>query len=631
MQNRFGLKDFIFLVLLLGIAASVWLVMVQRDRLWQRLQTIDERIGSIERQIARVEEKLDDGGRVFRGGAEQGAPQVATRDESWARPGVPIEWQEPWSFTNDPRSQPDYAPGGDFTEIFEAQPSKIVPFLSTDVYGRRVIDRVVESMAVYDPVTLELRGQLADAWQSDPEGLWLRVRLNSRARFSDGTPVTAEDVKWTIDEFIRNPQMETERVRSTTDMLDEVRVLDTHVVEVTFKEPLFSNVSSTLSLYVLPKHWYSRFDAADINRSTGMLMGSGMFRLESLDPNRQWTPGTPIVLVRNEQYWGTRAPLETLRFRVVNDDLARLVSFRKGEGDMMLPTSPQLRLIPEQDPEFLEQNDVLEWYNMRSGYSFIAWQCGPRNGRLTPFSDARVRRAMTHLFDRERMIRDVWEGVGKVATGPSNSESLSHNPDIEPWPYSIERAVELLAEAGWRRDATGTMRNEAGEAFVFEFTRSQSGEVAERISTYVRDQCARVGIRCNVRIVDWSIYSEILKARDFDSLIMAWSPSAPESDPRQIFHSAAITDQGDNFVQWANPEADRLIETGRRELDITTRQRIWHELEALLHEEQPYTFMREAPWARFISRDVGNVQTYRTGLEPWEFFRHSGSSASAAN
>lgn len=628
MQNRFGLKDFIFLVLLIAIAVSVWLTMVQRDRLWGRVLTIDDRIGSIERQVARVEEKLDTR-PVFVDSASSGgagSPRVS-RDESWARPGVPIEWQAPYTFANDPRSATDYAPGGDFTEIFEAQPSKIVPFLSTDVYGRRVIDRVCEPLATYDPETLELRGVLADAWQADPAGLWLRVRINSRARFSDGTPVTAEDVRWTVEEFIRNPQMETERVRSTIDMFDKVIALDTSVVEFTFKEPLFSNVSSALALYVLPAHFYSRFDAADINSSTGLLVGSGMYRLESVDRDRQWTPGTPIVIVRNEQYWGHRAPLASLRFRTVTDDLARLQSYRKGEGDMILPSSSQLRLVPKDDPQFLDENAVFEWYNMRSGYSFIAWQCGPRNNKLTPFADPRVRRAMTHLLDREVMIRDIWEGVGRVATGPSNSDSFSHNPDLEPWPYDLDTARALLAEAGWRPDSAGIMRNDAGEAFEFQFTRSQGGEAAERLSTYIRDQCARIGIRCRVHIVDWSIISQILKSRDFDALVMSWSPNAPESDPRQVFHSAAITDQGDNFVQWAHPDADRLIEAGRRELVDERRYKIWHELEALIHEEQPYTFLRESPWARFIRRDVGNVHTYRTGLEPWEFFRLPGFTA----
>jgi len=627
MQNHFGLKDFIFLVLLLGIALSVWLVMIQRDRIWERLLVIDERVGLIEQQISRVEEKLDTGDfRVGIGSGGMGGPgQTDARDESWARPDVEIVWQKPWTFSNDPAADPNFdrrLVGGEFTEIFEAQPATVVPYLSTDVYGRRVIDRVAESMAVYDPKTLELRGVLADAWQVDPDGLWLRVRLNSRARFSDGQPVTAEDVRWTIEDYIRNPQLETERTRSTTDQLDEVRVLGERVVEFTFKEAVYTNVSATLLLYVLPKHFYSQFEANAINNSTGLLMGSGMYRMSTLDRDRQWTPATDLILVRNEQYWGTRPLLRNLRFRTINDDLSRLVAYRAGEGDMILPTSPQFRLVPQQDPTFLEWTKALEWYNIRSGYSFIAWQCGPRNGRLTPFADARVRRAMVHLLDREQMIRDIWEGIGKVSSQPATSEALSFNAEIEPWPYSLEEATRLLAEAGWTRERDDQLlRHADGRVFEFEFTRSQGGEVAERIAAYIRDQCARVGIRCNVRIVDWSVYREILNARDFDSLIMAWSPGSPESDPRQIFHSAAISGQGDNFVQWNNPRADELIEAGRRELDQEKRLAIWHELAELIHEEQPYAFLRESPWVRFIRRDVANVHPYATGLEPWEFFR----------
>ncbi|MCA9284465.1 MAG: hypothetical protein KDA22_04575 [Phycisphaerales bacterium] len=629
MQNKFGLKDFVFLVLLLAVGVSVWLSMYQSDQHWTRMRSMESSIAELERHLARVEDKLEQGVQVSQAAATTSAAPVA-RDASWARAGVPIQWQEPWTFSSDPRKQPKFAPGGTFTEIFEAQPPKLVPFLSTDVYGRRVIDRVAEPLGAYDPETLAFRGVLADAWQLDPEGKWIRVHIDPRARFSDSVPVTAEDVRWTFKEYIQNPLIEAERARSTLDQVKDVKVVDDRTVEFEFSEPLFTNLDYTLGTYILPKHYYSRFEPAAINKSTGLLMGSGPFKIASLDPERQWAPGEDLTIVRNEQYWGDKPVLDALRFKVVNDDLARLTAYEAGEGDMILPSSVQFQRKAK-DPVWSSENQMLKWINMRSSYAFIAWQCGPRNGKLTPFHDKRVRQAMTLALDRERMVRDIWEGLGEVATGPNNSQSPANNPAIKPWPYDLERAKALLAEAGWKPDEQGILRNADGEAFEFEFTRSSGGEVVERTSTYIKDQCAKLGIKCNVRIVDWSVYSQILKTRDFDALIMSWSASAPESDPKQIFHSDSIADQGDNFIQWSNPEADRLIDAGRRELDTAKRQRIWHELHAVMHEEQPYTFVIDAPWKRIVRKRIGNVQMHRSGLEPWEFFVIPGAAATATS
>jgi peptide/nickel transport system substrate-binding protein len=135
----------------------------------------------------------------------------------------------------------------------------------------------------------------------------------------------------------------------------------------------------------------------------------------------------------------------------------------------------------------------------------------------------------------------------------------------------------------------------------------------------------------STRPVDWSRYQELLKLRDFDAITMGWGMNAPESDPRQIWHSESTKEGGDNFVQWKSVEADRLIEKGRRTMDEAERMLVWRELEAVIADEQPYTFVRISPWLRFVKREFGNVQTYRTGLEPQEFFKSSATPTPAAN
>jgi peptide/nickel transport system substrate-binding protein len=655
MEHRFGFKDLIVLVLLVVIGVSVWLSMVQKNRDWKELQRIATQVDEMGRrveQIAATEAMLSDrigelrtliesrpmvaapAGADATGGA--GRPQASAagaRDESWARPGVPIEWFEEPSLTTDPRSKPGFSIGGEFFEVFEAQPPKIVPYIAEDVYSRRVFERVVEPLGEFDPNTLKPRGVLAQAWQMDPKGLWLRVRLHPTATFSDGTPVTSEDLRWTVQDFVFNPLVEAVRTRSTMDHIADVKIIDQHSVEFVFNKSLFTNLTYTVGLSVLPKHYYSRFEPGQINQATGLLMGSGQFRLATNDPEQQWTPPNDIVLVRNDRYWARngRSPLASLRFRAVSDDLSRLTAYRKGECSMIMPTSPQFNAVVK-EPGWDEENWSLNWNNMRAGYSFIAWQCGPRAGRkTTPFADKRVRQAMTLLLDRERMIRDIWDGIGVVAMTSVNPDSPASPPGLTPWKHDPDAAAKLLAEAGWKdRDGNGVLENEKGEEFEFEFTRSAGGETAERLSKFIKDACTKAGIRCNVRVVDWAGIADILKSRDFDALTMGWGANAPESDPKQIFHSDSIREGGDNFVQWASPAADAAIDRIRTTIDIDERMKAWHEFGRILHEEQPYTFVRVVPWLRFVRREFGNVNTYRSGLYPAEFFRVGAASPTPA-
>ena len=614
MNNRFGFKDFIQIVLAGAVLVLVWMSMLQRDREWVLQRDILEKLGAIEKKLA--------SGVVASAPVREGGSTVpAQRDASWARAGVPIEWQEPWGFASDPSSQPGFAEGGEFTEIFEGQPPKITPNIASDVYGRRVIDRVCDSLGAYDPRTLKFRGLLASAWQQDPAGMWIRVRLREGLRFSDGEPLTAEDVRWTFDDYIFNPSIEAERVRATLDQIEDVKVIDPLTVEFVFNKALSFNLEYTLGNYILPKHFYSKLQASQINSATGLLMGSGPFKLERLDVENQWAPGQDLVLVRNESHWGPRSPLERMRFKVVADSTSRLAAYQSNEGDMITPTSPQF-VKKTKEPGWGDKNQSLRWVNMRSGYSFICWNEGKNAGRQTPFGDKRVRQAMTLCLDRERMLKDIWEGVGVLSQGPVNPESPVFASEIKPWPFDPERGKALLAEAGWKdRNGDGILENEKGDVFEFEFLRPGSDEISERISTFIKDHYARVGIVMKVKPIDWAAMSDIMKARSYDALTMAWSASAPESDPRQIFHSESMKEGGDNFAQWNSPAADKAIDAIRLTIDFEKRRQAWKEFQAIIHDEQPYTFIRVAPWARFVKKEIGNVQMHKTGLEPWEFFR----------
>ncbi|MEZ6164299.1 MAG: ABC transporter substrate-binding protein [Phycisphaerales bacterium] len=630
MQNKFGLKDFVLMVLVMVVGVLTFMNMKQGDRQWKQNQDIVSKVGSVEQQLAKLERKMQSGSFVASnqnsGGSSRGdttqAPSDSLRDESWARKDTdaPVEWQPPVEFASSPYDMEGYRLGGEFTEVFEAQPSKLTPVLGEDVYARRIDDLVCETLADFNPETLKLEGTLAEAWQYDPNGYWLRVKLRENIHFSDGVEITAEDVVYSLRDYINNPELETESLRSIMTQIKDATVISEKVVEFEFNEPDAYNLQAALAYYILPKHFYSKLTPAQINQATGLLMGSGPFKLDNLDIDNQWAPGQDVVLVRNEQYWGPKPALGSLRFRTITEDIARLTEFRNGNASMIRPSSPQFTEV-SREPGWDEKAYSLNWVNMRSGYSFIGWQCGLRNGKTqTPFHDKRVRQAMTMILDRQLIINDIYDGIGEIATGANNPPSPASNPEVTPWPYDPERAKALLREAGWvDRDNDGILENERGDEFSFEFTRATGGQTIERFQKYLIDQCASVGIRCTPRIVDWSLFDQILKNRDFDAITLGWSASAPESDPKQIWHTDSIQNQGHNFIQW-DAGQDEYIDAIKASLDFETRMGYFHELHSLMHEEQPYTFLRVVPWLRFVDKDFKNVHPYPKGIEQREYY-----------
>lgn len=632
MQNRFGFKDFVIMLLAALTLLFVVLNMFQEDRRFGDTRMLTQKIDEVERSVSQLRRQVESGSGstadmdTLLAALNQmnagGTLPTTARDESWAREGVPVIWPERWGPEHLPQDQEGFAEGGTFTETFEAQMTKLTPYTYSDVYGRRIVDEVVvEQLGNFHPETLRMKGWLADAWQMDPEGLWMRVRIDERARFSDGMPVTAEDVRFTFMDFIRNPAIEAERARSTMPQLEDVIVISEHVVEFIFNEAVYSNEVIALRSPILPKHFYSQFTPSQINQSTSLLMGSGAYRLPSTDIDSQWRPGTTLTLVRNEQYWGRRPPIDTLRFDVITDNVARLTAFENRRTDMIRAT-PEQYAAKERDPRFPEIGNQYAWPNMRSGYAFIGWNNGERDGTPTPFADPRVRRAMTMLLDRERINRDFYEGLASVATGPFSPATEQSNPNIEPLAYDLDEARRLLNEAGWiDRNDDGFLTNERGDRFTFKFTFSTGSSLGPRVGRYLVDQCALVGIRCEIEVVEWAILLEKMDTRDFDALTLAWSWSQPESDPRQLWHSDAIRNQGDNFVQYRNPRVDELIDRGRATINFDERQRIWQEIHAQLHEDQPYTFLLNLPWIRFVSNDVGNFRAYPVGIDKFSMFK----------
>ncbi|MEM6855882.1 MAG: ABC transporter substrate-binding protein, partial [Planctomycetota bacterium] len=251
------------------------------------------------------------------------------------------------------------------------------------------------------------------------------------------------------------------------------------------------------------------------------------------------------------------------------------------------------------------------------GYGFMAWNQLKGGTTPTRFADRRVRQAMTMLVPRQEIWDNELRGYGFGVTGPFNRLSPQYNQDLEPWPYDPERAKALLKEAGYEdRDGDGVIEDANGQPFTFKYTfpSSQgSNGFWNRVVLLIRDSFAQAGIVVELDPLEWSVFSEKLKGRDFDLISLAWSAGI-ESDIHQMFHSDNIGEGADNFMSYSNPELDALIEEARMTIDETERMRLWNRVHAILHEDQPYTFLYSRMSLIFVDDRFENVERVKIGL-----------------
>ncbi len=605
MENRFSIKDFFLFALIAAVLGVLVLAMLQYDRQWDVIKTVEAQNRVLANDLNQLGQKIDavaaSGIRIADGGSA-GLPTVKA-DEAF-KPLLEAE------------ANPDFARGGWYLDNFGIKIGRLTPLVSTDVYQTWIEYFVMEAMAQRNPDTLEFEPKLAESWEISEDGLTMTFKLREGLRFSDGQPLTAEDVKFTFD-WIANPEVQAERDRSYLDKLETVEVIDPRTVRFTFNEPYFLNFEVVAGRSIFPKHFYERYTPSQYNESIGLLMGSGQYMLEN---PTDWTPASDVVLIRNPRYWGEPATFDRMVFKQIQDEAAQTVMFRNGQLDRYAAT-PETYDRMREEPEVAQMSNALHYDTPFGGYTYIAWNQERRpDGTAQPtiFADVRVRRAMTMMIDRVRLAEELYRGYATVASGPFATTSPQSNPEIAPWPYDVRAARELLAEAGWQdRNGDGVLENAQNQPLKFKLMYPGGNEFTEKIVLAIQDNLAAGGVLMEAERTDWPVLVDRLKNSDFEAATLGWSGSV-ESDPYQIFHSDQAIVGGDNRTGYRSERLDEAIEGARITMETDERMTKWHEVHRILHEDQPYTFLLNRQALRLFNNRVKNVDTSPLGLN-YEF------------
>ena len=474
-------------------------------------------------------------------------------------------------------------------------------FVSTDANATDVMENLLYMPLLRWSEDIDIEGRLAESWERSEDGRTITLQLRDDVRWHDGVPTTSDDVVFSFARF-RDPALGWPDIGSLRH-LETVEALGPYSVRFRF-DLAYAEQLADLRRVIMPKHLLASVPVAEMdgcafNRNP---VGNGPFRFV------RWKQQQEIVFEANPDFAGGRPWLDRVVIRVIPDQTAIETTFLSGEIDIVET------LRPEQVGAMRKNPRVRVHTYPQRGYQFIGW-----NLRDPLFADAPTRRALTHAIDRWAIVDALVFGEGKVTASPVMTLSPYYDHDLEPWPFDPAEARRLLAEAGWA-DADGDgILDRDGVPFEFELVTNFGNRLREDTLVMIQDQLARVGVRANPQVREWSLFLDQVLAKDFQAFHMAWQ-SDFVLDPYALFHSASIEGKY-NMVSFADDRVDGLIERGTTARTREEAIPIWREFQEILHAEQPYTILYELDYSLGASRRMRGVKidargTFRS-VEDW--------------
>lgn len=446
--------------------------------------------------------------------------------------------------------------------IVDDEVADLDPRFTGKALETKISKLVSAGLTTVDTPTMMPRPLLAERVEREDEVTWL-VTVRADARFSDGTPVTADDVAYTFNS-IMDPAVGSRYRKNFQERFEGIDVVDERRVRFRLKAPL-ATFMTDIDLGIVSA---TAARAGNHRFPDGEVIGAGPFRLVRLRPGE-------VVLERNRYYVEAPPPLRRVVIRTIRDTNARLLVLVGGSAD-------------------LTQNTVRPDLLQHLGARRLQIQGGPSailsylmfNNRDPILRDRRVRHAIALAIDREKLVRGKLGGRAVLATGLIPPGHWAYSGDVTRWPYDPERARRLLDEAGYP-DPDGP-----GGRPRFSLTYKTSSD-AFRVSVarLIAQQLGEIGIDVEVRPFEFGVFLADLKQGNFQLASMQTAEIVEPDMYLVYFHSERIPtrDYPDGLNRWAyrSPAIDRLVEAGRHELDLERRKGIYAEIQRLLSEELP--------------------------------------------
>jgi len=456
----------------------------------------------------------------------------------------------------------------------------------------RLYLHLLEEQPDYEVHPPTLAPQLAKSYEWSDGHKTLTFHLREDAMWSDGVPVTAEDVRWTWQAQV-NPDVAWDSFDAKR-WITDVEVVDPHTVRMRFSRVYAKQLLDANEGVILPKHAWEKLPFSQWRQNSewfkAHLVVDGPFTVSS------WVHQQQIVMQRNDRYYEKGLPyLDRAVMRIVPDQASAFAQLLNGELDFVPQIAPS-------DVPRVKANPRLQlieyWFNL---YVTVVW-----NNERPLFSDPEVRQALTMAIDRQTIVDTVLGPFGRVATSPITSLVWAHDKSIKPWPYDPAKATAILAAKGWKDTDGDGVLDRQGKPFAFDLITNTGNQLRSDATVMIQEQLKKVGIRVTPRQLEWNTMISSILGGSFDAAMMGYSLDT-SLDMTTNFHSRAIAEGGNN-PRYRNPEMDRLLETAASQPEILAERPYLDRIQQILHRDQPMTLLWESKRLTAVNKRVRNVK-----------------------
>jgi peptide/nickel transport system substrate-binding protein len=472
---------------------------------------------------------------------------------------------------------PEPASGGIYTEALIGSFGRLNPLLDLNNPVDREIDRLLFSSLIKFDSSGIPQPDLAESWGVSADGTIYNLTLRANAVWQDGTPITSDDVLFTISLLRSEYSAYPADVRSLWDQVDITR-LDGKNIKFTLPEP-FVPFLDYLTFGVLPKHLLETISADQLSNTEFNLapVGSGPYKFDRLTVESGQITG--VVLTVSESYCGQVPFMEQMVFRYYPSADTALAAYSQGE---VLGISQ----IPANDVSATCSDPNLSCYSSRMPrLSMVIFNLG--NNDVPFFQDKKIRRALMTGLNRQWMVDYLLQGQAVVADSPILPQTWAYYDGVEHISFDPETAVNELKTAGYLLPPDGTVRAKDNLSLSFTMV-FPDDTIHTQLAQTIQQNWAAIGVEVKLQPVLYeSLFNDYLTPRTYQAALVDLDLSRSyDPDPYPFWHQAEITG-GQNYAQWDNRTASEYLEQARVVADQNIRTRLYRNFQVVFARELP--------------------------------------------
>ncbi|MGB7439937.1 MAG: ABC transporter substrate-binding protein [Coleofasciculaceae cyanobacterium] len=539
-----------------------------------------------------------------------------------------------------------------------SDPSTFNAPLNNSAYS--VFGFINEGLVSQNGLTTELEPALAESWEISDDKKQIIFTLRKDLKWSDGEPMTADDVVFTYNDVYLNEKVPTGikdilRIGSQG-TFPSVSKVDERRVKFTVPEPFAPFLRFAGGISILPKHALQ--ESIKTTNEDGELkflstwgtdtdprkvVGAGQYRMLS------YTPSQRVVFERNPYYWqkdeqGRQQPyIERIILQIIESDDNQLIRFRSGELDSLDVKAEQFRLLKQEEKrgKYSIYNGGPEFGSRSLSFNLTK----ARNENSKPFVDPvksswfnnlAFRQAVAYAIDRETMKNNVYRGLGEVQHSPIWSQSpfyLSPEQGLKTYEYSPEKAKQLLLNAGFKYDSEGQLLDWNDKRVRFTILVKAEEKTRVDAAVQIQQDLSKIGIKADLQVVNFNVVLQKLLSRDWQVYVGGFGGGS--IDPHSgfnIWYSRGSSHQFNQAPQPGEPpilgweasdwelEVDRLYQEGVRELDEDKRKEIYGQFQQIIAEQVPFIYLVNQLTFSAVRDRVENIKYSALGGAFWNLY-----------